>query len=247
MGSWIRFAALGAALASAALPGPAAAADYPAGERPASLAPFLADTKADEMALALTAAPRSISSHADLMTLGRSGYELARKGDNGFVCMVDRSWATDLTDNEFWNVRVRQPACYNPAAARSVLPTYLERTRWVLAGASMSEIDRRTRAAVAHKRITPPEPGAMVYMMSRQGYLGDVLSKHPFPHLMFFLPRRGPGALGANLPGVPVFSADGHEQPFAIFFVLVPVWSDGSAAPSFRHGDDEAQAGHPAS
>jgi hypothetical protein len=223
--TWI---ALGLALLGAR----AQAAAYPAGERPPSLQPFLVDARNDEMALALTAAPSSISARADVMTLGPSGYELARKGDNGFVCMIERSWVSDVTDDEFWNPRIRQPACFNPAAARSVMPTYLERTKWVLAGASMSEIDRRTRAEVASGRIRPPEPGALVFMTSKQGYLGDILSKHPHPHLMFFLPKRGPEALGAGLPGVPIFSADGQEQPFTIFFVLVPNWSDGTPAPS---------------
>ena len=74
-------------------------------------------------------------------------------------------------------------------------------------------------------------------MMSKQGYLGDELSKHPHPHLMFFLPKRGPEALGANQPGVPIFSADGEEQPFSIFFVLVPKWSDGTPAPSIAQAD----------
>jgi hypothetical protein len=230
--------ALRTALAFSALLTPATAtAGYPAGQRPPSLEPFLTNSKADEMALALTAAPRSITSNATIMTLGRRGYDLARKGNNGFVCMIERSWATNVSDSEFWNVRVRQPACYNPVAVRSILPTYLERTRWVLAGASISQIEARTRTAVARGHIRPPEPGTLIYMMSKQGYLGDVLSKHPHPHLMFFLPKRGPEALGANLTGVPIFSVDGEEQPFSIFFVLVPKWSDGSPAPSIAHAD----------
>jgi hypothetical protein len=222
---------LSALLLFAAFSAHAASPEYSAAERPTSLTPFLTDTKADETALALTAAPASITSHASVMTLGRKGYELARRGDNGFVCMVDRSWATDVMDGEFWNVRVRQPACYNAAAARSVLPTYLERTRWVLAGANLRQIDERTRAGVTQGRIRSPEQGAMVYMTSKLGYLGDALAKHPHPHLMFFLPKRGPEALGANEPGVPIFWADAREQPFVIFFVQVPKWSDGTPAP----------------
>ena len=234
----MRSRAVVAALALVALPMPAtAAAAYPAGQRPPSLQPFLTDKEDGEIALALTAAPRSITASAAIMTLGRGGYVLARKGNNGFVCMVQRSWATNVGDSEFWNIRVRQPACFNPAAVRSILPTYLERTRWVLAGASISQIDARTRAAVARGRIRPPEPGTLIYMMSKQGYLGDELSKHPHPHLMFFLPKRGPEALGANQPGVPIFSADGEEQPFSIFFVLVPKWSDGTPAPSIAQAD----------
>jgi hypothetical protein len=245
-GMWLRiFGALSVLAVFTAMPAQAASPAYAAGQRPGSLAPFLNDTKAAEMELALTAAPASVSSHATVMTLGRNGYELARKGDNGFVCMVDRSWTTDVSDVEFWNSRVRQPACYNPAAVRSVLPTYLQRTRWVLAGATLGQIDTRTRAAAARGAIRPPEQGAMVFMTSRLGYLGDALAKHPHPHLMFFMPKRGAGALGANQPGVPIFWGDGNEQPFVIFFVQVPKWSDGTPAPSLSQPDRHGE--HPAS
>jgi hypothetical protein len=61
---------------------------------------------------------------------------------------------------------------------------------------------------------------------------------------MFFLPRRGPEALGANEPGVPVFSVDGNEQPFAIFFVLVPNWSDGTPAPSLTQAHHALDSEH---
>ncbi len=240
--SLINRCALGTIMSLSVIVASTGAAAYPAGERPASLKPFLTDTKAGEIALALTAAPPSITSHADVMTLGHDGYELAKKGDNGFICMVERSWVTDVTDNEFWNMRIRQPACYNPAAARSVLPTYLERTSWVLSGATMSQIDKRTREAVARGRIQPPEPGAIVFMMSKGGYLGDVLSKHPHPHLMLFLSKRAPETLGANQAGVPLFTADGQEQPFTIAFVLLPIWSDGTPAPWSTHPDKDMTA-----
>ena len=42
----------------------------------------------DEIALARSAAPESISQDAEVMVLGRHGYETAVKGKNGFVCMV---------------------------------------------------------------------------------------------------------------------------------------------------------------
>ncbi|MGH9422374.1 MAG: hypothetical protein ACRD3J_20525 [Thermoanaerobaculia bacterium] len=46
----------------------------------------------DEIALARTAAPPSISDHATVLVLGTHGYETAVKGENGFVCFVERSW-----------------------------------------------------------------------------------------------------------------------------------------------------------
>ena len=98
------------------------------------------------------------------------------KGTNGFVCIVERAWAKDFDSSDFWNPKVRAPHCFN-AADRS-LPTYLKRTEWVLAGVSMAEMADRTRAAIAAKQINDPEPGAMVYMMSKRGYLGDDVRGH---------------------------------------------------------------------
>src|SRR5215813_10250318 len=68
-------------------------------------------TKADEIALAKSAAPASIADHADVLVLGDRGYETAVKGTNGFVCFVGRSWDNGFVNAEFWNPKVRAPEC----------------------------------------------------------------------------------------------------------------------------------------
>src|ERR1700681_3622904 len=75
-----------------------------------------------EILLARSAAPESISRDAEVLVLGRHGYETAVKGKNGFVCVVERSWMLNFDDPEFWNPRVRLPLCLNSPAARSHLP-----------------------------------------------------------------------------------------------------------------------------
>ena len=60
-------------------------------------------SRAEEIALARSAAPASISDHAEVLVLGTSGYETAAKGANGFVCIVERAWANDFDRAEFWN------------------------------------------------------------------------------------------------------------------------------------------------
>src|SRR6185437_11713813 len=110
----------------------APAAVYP---RMAPLAAYLSADRASEVALARSAAPAAIADHATVLALGRKGYEQVVKGSNGSVCFVERSWANDFDNGQFWNPRIRTPQCWNAAAARSLLPDYLNRTRWVLAGA----------------------------------------------------------------------------------------------------------------
>ena len=46
-----------------------------------------------EIALARSAAPASVSDRATIEILTNSGYVVARKGDNGFVCQVMRGWS----------------------------------------------------------------------------------------------------------------------------------------------------------
>jgi len=85
-----------------------------------------------EIALARSAAPPSISQDAEVMVLGRHGYETAVKGKNGFVCIVERSWTAGIDDPDFWNPKLRAPICFNPPAARSYLPLTIKKTEWVL-------------------------------------------------------------------------------------------------------------------
>ncbi len=176
-------------------------------------------TASAEIALARSAAPEAISADAAILVLGASGYETASKGTNGFVCLVERSWANDFGTPEFWNPKTRAPICYNPAAARSVLPSYLTRTTWVLAG--MSEAKKPSG-------VTVPEVGAMCYMLSPGGYLGDDVKGPWHPHLMFFLPRTPAAAWGANLEHSPVALLSAPSAGVSVFVVPVPRWSDGS-------------------
>jgi hypothetical protein len=189
---------------------------------------------AEEIALSRSAAPASISGDASVLTLGDHGYETALKGRNGFVCLVQRSWAAGFDDAEFWNSKLRSPICFNPAAARTVLPAYLERTVWVIAGVSKADMIKRTNTQLASNRTAAPEPGAMAFMMSKQGNLND-LAGHWHPHLMFFLARTDAAAWGADLHGSPVFAAPNDADPITTFFVLVPTWSDGTPAVNETH------------
>jgi hypothetical protein len=192
------------------------------------------ENASEEIALARSAAPALVSADAGILTLGDHGYETAVKAKNGFVCLVQRSWANAFEDPEFWNPKLRAPLCFNDIAARTVLAAYLERTEWVLGGVSKVDMIKRTNAELAANRIATPEPGAMSYMMSKQGYLGD-LAGHWHPHLMFFFAHVDGADWGANLHGSPVFSSRDDSESVTTFFVLVPTWSDGTPAVTEMH------------
>src|SRR5689334_20531245 len=155
----------------------------------------------DEIALARTAAPPSISRDAEVLVLGSHGYETAVKGTNGFVCFVQRSWTAGFDDPEFWNPKIRGPNCFNPPAARTELLQNLKRTEWVLAGVSRQQMIERTRAAVANHDFKPPEAGALSFMLSKNGYLSDRGAGPWLPHIMFFLPHGQADNWAANKEG----------------------------------------------
>src|SRR5690348_3780211 len=125
---------------------PVAAADPAPASYPnmAPVAQYRMASRAEEIALARSAAPASISSDAKILVLGAHGYETAAEGKNGFVCLVERGWDAGFDDPVFWNPNVRGADCLNPAAARSVLPHFLERASWALAGLSKTEMIVRT-------------------------------------------------------------------------------------------------------
>jgi hypothetical protein len=211
--------------------GSAAAAAYPA---MAPIAQYRIANPSDEIALARSAAPVSISGDAEILTLGSRGYETAVKGKNGFVCVVERSWGADFDDAVFWNPKIRGPVCFNPASVRSVLPFYLEKTRWVLAGVSRPDMIARVRAELAAKTFVFPEPGAMCFMLSKQAYLSDT-GGHWHPHLMFFAGNTDAAAWGANLAGSPVIAGTDTPDPVTTFLVPVTKWSDGTPAVMQMH------------
>ena len=205
------------------------AASYP---KMAPIDQYLIADRNVEISMARSAAPPSISNDAEVMILGRRGYESAVKGKNGFVCLVERSWMSPFDFSQFWNPKMRGPICFNPAAVRSILPLTFKRTELVLAGLSKAQIIEGIKAFDA-KELPPVEPGAMCFMMSAQGYLNDSAG-HWVPHLMFYVPLTDAKSWGADLPGSPVMlnpQFAGAPEPITEYMLPVSTWSDGTAAP----------------
>src|SRR5580698_8213472 len=144
---------------------------YPAME---ALDRYLMPDRNAEIALARSAAPDSISRDAKILVLGPHGYETAVEGKNGFVCVVERGWMGPFEGefSVFWNPRIRGPICFNPPAARSILPLTYKRTEMVLAGQSKAQIIDGLKTFMKQE-LPPLEPGAMSYMMSKDQYLTD--------------------------------------------------------------------------
>jgi hypothetical protein len=192
---------------------------------------YLMTDRDAEIALARSSAPESISRDAEVLVLGRHGFETAVKGKNGFVCIVGRSW-TSAADADFWDPKVRVPMCVNAAAAHSYLLRFTRITELILAGRTQAQMSAAIAAAIDKKELPPMEPGAMCYMMSKEGYGGATLPHWP-SHLMFFYSDTDPAIWGANLPGSPVLGVTDTVEHLTSFVVLVQRWSDGT---EYREG-----------
>jgi hypothetical protein len=203
---------------------------------------YLMDRDA-EIVLARSAAPDAISHDASVIVLTRHGYETAVQGKNGWVCMVGRGWGAMFDNPEFWNPKVRAAACFNPPAARSVLPYDYKRTELLLAGHSKLEVIAAIKAAIDKKELPALEQGTICYMMSKASYLTDN-GGHNGPHLMFYQTEKNGATWGANLENSPILAvnywyitADLYPQlksfpPLSVYLVGVDKWSDGTPAPS---------------
>jgi hypothetical protein len=175
-------------------------------------------------------------SAAQVLVLGRHGYETAVKGKNGFVCAVERGWMGPF-DGEFaanfWNPKLRGPLCFNPPAARSILPMTCKRTEMVLAGQSKAQIIAGIKTFMKEK-LPPLEPGAMSYMMSKEQHLNDGAHPNWIAHVMIYTPLMHGAVWGADLPHSPVMlnpQFHGDPEPIDVFMVPVGRWSDGTPDP----------------
>jgi hypothetical protein len=214
------------------------AQDAQAGDKTyTSIAPivqYLMSDRNAEIALARSAAPESIGRDAEVLVLGRHGYETAVKGKNGFVCLVERSWMAPFDDPEFLNPDQRLPLCLNPPGAQTHLPLTFKLTELAFAGMSKTKMFDSIKAAYAKKELPLPPPGSMCYMMSKGQFFSRRVGNAD-PHLMFWFPRGDHMDWGADSPDSPVDVHQYSPQPITEFSISVSNWSDGTTAAKDAH------------
>jgi hypothetical protein len=231
MGKWTTIAAstmllafVGAAYGAS---GPDAKTQY------SSMAPLnLYMTDRDtEIAMARSAAPEAISREAAVMVLTDHGYVNAVEGKNGFVCVVERAWMSPEDSPTFWDPKLRGPICFNPPAARSILPVTLERTKLAVAGKSKAEIVAANKQAYDSKQLPALEAGSMSYMMSKRGYL--TADGGNLAHIMVYTPHLDPATWGEGVTNSPVMLNPQFKgaEPIDVWVISVGKWSDGTPAP----------------
>jgi hypothetical protein len=179
-----------------------------------------------EIALARSAAPANISGGATIKVLTKSGYQVVREGDNGFVCMVMRGWtAPTYTPAQFrdivYDATVHAPICFNPQASRIVMPYYELRSKLGMEGKTPDQIAEALQAAYVKGALPKRDEVSFAYMWSADQHLGPGIG-HWHPHMMVFSPYYENSMLGGNEFGAPIpIVSDDAGTPFAV--VLIPV------------------------
>jgi hypothetical protein len=179
-----------------------------------------------EIALARSAAPANISDRATIKVLTTSGYQVAREGDNGFVCMVMRGWsAPTYTPAQFrdlvYDPKVHAPICFNPAASRTVIPYYELRSKLGMEGKTPEQIAEGVQAAYAKGELPKRDVVSFAYMWSAHQHLGPGIGAW-HPHMMVFSPYYENSMVGGNEFGLPLpIVTDDGGTPFAV--VVIPV------------------------
>jgi hypothetical protein len=181
--------------------------------------------RAAEIELARSAAPPGISDRATIKVLTKSGYEVAREGDNGAVCMVMRGFtAPTYTPAQFRNLvydpTVHAPICFTAPAVRTAMPYYELRTRLAMEGKNPDQIATMLEATYARGELPRRDQVTFAYMFSADQHLGPPGAW--YPHLMVFAPNYDNAMVGGNQFGTPLPQlTDDAGTPFAV--VVVPV------------------------
>jgi hypothetical protein len=178
-----------------------------------------------EIALAKSAAPKSISDRATIKVLTTSGYHVVHEGDNGFVCIVMRGFsAPTFTPASLrtlvYDPKTRAPICFDPQAAKTVLPYYELRHKLGMEGKTPDQITALVQVAYKKGDIPKRDSASFAYMWSADQVLGQ--ANHWHPHMMVFLPNYDNSMLGDNEPGGHLpFINDDAGTPFAVGVIAV--------------------------
>jgi hypothetical protein len=192
------------------------------GARDRKYAPFSEYEMAreSEVALARSAAPETISSHATIKVLTREGYQEAVKGTNGFLCLVMRSWSAAPDPEATYYAKLRAPICFDPVATRTVAPAEELRTRLGLEGKPPDAIAREVAYRYGLGQLPRMEGVAFAYMWSASSDTGPGFGAW-HPHMMVYAPYYQNSMLGGNEVGGHAPFVAGGGTPFSTVLIVV--------------------------
>lgn len=185
----------------------------PGGAAAQGVAELIRVPEAEEIRLARSAAPASVSAEATIWVWRDGQFEVAVEGTNGNACMVSRSRARSI-----------EPICYDAEGARTILPVEQRRVVLRLQGLSPDAVDAEIQRLVEAGHLPLPSRPVLSYMMSAgQRLVADDGREVGAwrPHLMLYWPYLEAADVGLQGVGLPVFVAR-EGEPFAHLITVVP-------------------------
>ena len=169
--------------------------------------------RAEEIVLARSAAPASVSDSATVYVLADTGFVVAVRGSNGAACFVDRSWSLAL-----------EPHCFDAEGAATIMLMHMRHLELVQRGVSYEDAERQLATELSSGRFRLPRRPAMSYMMSAEQLLYDDEGKRVGnwqPHLMIYYPFLRNADIGASAPDISAAAVDNEGQPDASMVIVV--------------------------
>ncbi len=187
----------------------------------------------EEITIARSAGPASVSAEASVWVLGEAGYKIAVEGTNGFNCLVMRRWSAVFgTQRDLFETpgSIVAPICYDAKASGAPMEEQFLRAELGLEGKSHDQVKDAVMDAYDKGEIAGIDGVAFAYMYSAAQRLGDGIGAW-HPHVMVYAPGYTNEMLGgasiaggdpivAEAPGsartiiaIPVDGRDGHIAP----------------------------------
>ncbi|MBX3173744.1 MAG: hypothetical protein KF709_04995 [Gemmatimonadaceae bacterium] len=206
--AWHQYAAAVLTIGLAASPAVAQEVSGPPGPR-------LLMERAEEIALARSAAPASVSGDARVWFFQNGRYVIADSGSVDVECYVSRSWPLSL-----------EPHCFDAEGARTIMRMAMRGVELAHAGIANEEAARRLAIALADGEFQLPIRPAMSWMMSaKQDLYSDQGQRAGAwqPHIMIYIPfltaeMAGTGSNRDPYSGLVVDPG----KPMANLMVVVP-------------------------
>jgi len=167
-----------------------------------------------EISLALSAAPTHLREGAAVYVLESNGYTLARKGSNGFTCLVHRDHPMNS-----------KPTCWDREGTETIVPAVLREGQLLMQGKTVQEVRAEIQLGFdAGTFIAPRRPG-VAYMLSNQNrnYNGRTGQAAIFPaHVMFYAPNLTDADIGSTGDGEGGLPFIANHGPHGYMISIIP-------------------------
>lgn len=167
-----------------------------------------------EIKLALAAAPPHLRDAATVYVLERNGYVLARKGGNGFTCLVHRDHPLN-----------QKPTCWDREGSETIVPAVLKEGELLMQAKPVPEVRAEIKKGFDNGTFIAPRRPGVAYMLSNgnKNYNRQTGGVDIFPpHVMFYAPNLTDADIGSKGDGEGGLPFIAYQGPHGYMITMVP-------------------------